>query len=121
MARELEEHLVPHDPPARHVAPSGFRFAPGSQFTKHRGPFCLERVPATNTLVAFLGFPALFSHRRFQPRKFLADPFQSAQRMQAILQMRMDREEEFNIFQCVRDLVIRERARTPVGKGMGFG
>ena len=35
--------------------------------------------------------------------------------------MRMDRQEEFDIFQGVRDLVIRKRPRTPVGKGMGFG
>src|ERR1700675_2167005 len=35
--------------------------------------------------------------------------------------MRMDRQEEFDIFQRVGDLVIRKRSRTPVGKGMGFG
>ena len=34
--------------------------------------------------------------------------------------MGMDRQEEFNIFQGIGDLVIRERSRTPVGKGMGF-
>ncbi len=34
--------------------------------------------------------------------------------------MRMDRQEKFDIFQGVRDLVIRKRSRTPVGKGMGF-
>ncbi len=34
--------------------------------------------------------------------------------------MGMDRQEKFDIFQGVRDLVIRERPGTPIGKGMGF-
>ena len=39
MACELEEHLVSHDASARHVPAAGFRFSPGSQFTKHCSPF----------------------------------------------------------------------------------
>src|SRR5262245_25610366 len=34
--------------------------------------------------------------------------------------MPMDRQEKFDIFQCIRNLVIREWSGTPVRKGMGF-
>ncbi len=85
MACELEEHLVSHDTSARHVPAAGFRFSPDSQFTKHRSPFGLERVPPTNSLVAFLRLSTFFSHRRFEACKFLTDPFRTTECAQAIL------------------------------------
>src|SRR6476660_9950464 len=117
---ELEEHFVPHDASARYVPASGFSFSPGSQFTKDRSPFGLQRVPSPNSLIAFLRLPTLFSHYRFEPCKLLTRPFQTSECFQAILQMCMDGQEEFDIFQRVRDLVSRKRSRAPIGKGMGF-
>jgi hypothetical protein len=90
MASQLEKHLISHDPPARHIPASGFRFPPGRQLTKYRSPFGFERFPASNSLIAFLRLTALFSHRGFESSKFLLDPLQTAERIQPILQMRMD-------------------------------
>src|SRR4051794_21062591 len=117
---ELEEHFIPHNASARYVPPSGFSFAPGSQFTKHRSPFGLQRVPSPNPLIAFLRLPPLFSYHRFESCKFLTRPFHSSECCQAILQMCMDRQEEFDIFQRICDLVSREGSCAPIGKGMGF-
>jgi hypothetical protein len=79
MACKLEEHLVSHDTSARHVPAASFRFSPSSQFTKHRSPFGLKRVPPSNPLVALLWLSAFFSHHGFEACKFLIDPLQSAE------------------------------------------
>src|SRR5512141_371802 len=88
MARELKEHLISHDAPARHVPSAGFRFSPGSQLTKHRSPFGLERVPPPNSLVPLLRLSTFFSHHCFKSRKFLVDPLRTAECLQAVLQVR---------------------------------
>src|SRR5262245_4803280 len=74
MACELEEYLVSHNASARHVPAAGFCFSPGSQFTKHRSPFWLERVTTSNSPVAFLRLPTFFSDDCFKARKLFADP-----------------------------------------------
>src|SRR6185295_3213380 len=86
MASKLQKHLISHDPPARHIPASGFRFPPGSHLTKYCSPFGFERFPAFNSLVAFLRLPALFSHRCFESSKFLINPLQTTKRFQTILQ-----------------------------------
>src|SRR4029079_14215285 len=82
---ELEEYFVPHDASAMYVPASGFSFSPGRQFTKHRSPFGHQRVPSSNSLIAFLWLPTLFSHHRFESCKLLTRPFQTSECFQAIL------------------------------------
>ncbi len=120
MPCQLEQHLVPDDPASRHIPPLRFPFTPGCELPKNGCRLRLQLIPSPYALIAFLRFPPGLADRSFQARKLFMGPRQPAEFGQLGLQMIMDRQQKRHVFQCIGQLIVGQRSRTPIGERMGL-